>query len=120
MRDLLILGALLMCLTVTVIPAAAQRSSHDDEYALKALRIEGTHLEIVRLGVKTGSVWILKQDEWIRLAPPKALSLSVYECELVPVGKKSWILILMDTATGDSYIYASATQGWRFAGEATE
>ena len=100
--------------------ALAERTDQDGAYILKALRIEGTDLAIVRLGVKTGSVWILQEDEWAKLSPPKSLPLSTYSCELVPVGKKSWILVLMDTVTGDTYIYASATKGWRFAGEAEE
>ena len=84
-------------------------------YTLRALSVDNMELIIVRLGSKSGRLWQLDRDEWVPIASPRQLDLANYDCALTPVGKKTWILTLWDTSSGQTFIYASATKGWRFA-----
>ncbi|MDE0837481.1 MAG: hypothetical protein OSB41_00355 [Kiritimatiellae bacterium] len=104
--------AMLCLLSTTTIAQSSDKNV--DAYTISTMRIDGTALAIVKLQMTTGYVWLLDKDEWIELAPPKNLPESKYDCSLAPVGKKTWILTLWDTASGDTYIYSSATKGWRF------
>ena len=104
--------AMLCLLSTTTI--AQSNNKNVGDYKISTMRIDGTDLAIVKLQTTTGYVWLLDKDEWMEMAPPKNLPESKYDCSLTPVGKKSWILTLWDTVSGDTYIYSSATKGWRF------
>lgn len=110
-----LLAVLLATMTFSATPLLQAQGPDAEAFVIRALHVEGNHTAIVRVATQTGQVWLLENDEWAPLTPPQNLTSGDYDCALTAFGKKSWVLTLWNTANGQTYIYASATQGWRYA-----